>query len=272
MSSRFAVLGSPIGHSRSPLLHRAAISALGVDATYDAIEVTEAELPDFVSTLPDEWGGLSLTMPLKAAIRTLVVSECETSRLTGSVNTVVRAPDGWHGFNTDVVGAETAISQTLGTHFRTATILGAGATASSILVALSRLGISDVTILAREVSRTTQVSDLADRLGLRRTVAGLGEGSTQSDLIVNTIPGGIELDPHIIDDIDGGALFDVAYDPWPTALAREWTRRGLPVASGLTMLLWQAVRQARLFYGEGVDVPLPDESVVVTAMRSSVGL
>ncbi len=272
MSSRFAVLGSPIGHSRSPLLHRAAISVLGIDATYDAIEVTEADLSSFVSSLTEEWGGLSLTMPLKAAIRPLLVSECETSRLTGSVNTIVREPDGWHGFNTDVVGAETAIAQSLGTHFRSATILGAGATASSVLVALSRLGISEVTILAREVSRTVPVSDLADRLGLRWTSVALGERSTQSDLVVNTIPGGIELAPEVVDDIDGGALFDVVYDPWPTALAREWSRRGLPTASGLSMLLWQAVRQARAFYGDGVDVQLPNETVVVTAMRSSVGL
>lgn len=272
MSSRFAVLGSPIGHSRSPLLHRAAIAALGVEATYDAIEVNADEFPSFLANRSGEWVGLSLTMPLKAVVRPLLVTECEISRLTGAVNTVVRDPDGWHGFNTDVVGAETAIAQSLGTHFRSATILGAGATAASVLVALSRLGVSDVTLVARDVSRAEAVASLAEQLGIRRSVTALGERSTQSDLVVNTIPGSIELEAATIDDIDGAALFDVTYDPWPTSLAREWTRRGLPATSGATMLLWQAVHQARAFYGEGVDTPLPDETVIVTAMRSAVGL
>ncbi len=272
MGSHFAVLGSPISHSKSPLLHRAAISVLGIDAEYSASEVGESELTEFLSRQDHDALGFSLTMPLKHVVRPLLATECETSTLTGAVNTIVRGPDGWHGFNTDVWGAQTAISQSLGTHFESAVVLGAGATASSLVVALNGLGVRQITIAARNVIKATPVVDLARRLGIDARVSELGRESIQADLLVNTLPGSVELDAFTIDDIDAGALFDVVYDKWPTPLAREWTARGLPTSNGLLMLLWQAVRQARVFYGDGVEDELPNESVVITAMRSAVGL
>ncbi|MFM6968407.1 MAG: shikimate dehydrogenase family protein, partial [Microbacteriaceae bacterium] len=169
-------------------------------------------------------------------------------------------------------GAQTAIAQTLGTDFDSAIVMGAGATASSLIVALQRLGVSDVTVVARDLGKATASASLAERLGLTAHVAELGTGTHQADLLVNTLPGSVSLDADVIEDLDAGALFDVVYSPWPTNLAREWSHRGLPATSGLHMLLWQAVRQARVFYGESVDDPLPDESLVVTAMRSAVGL
>lgn len=272
MASRFAVLGSPIAHSRSPLLHRAAISVLGIDADYGSFDVSEAELPGFLESCDDSYLGFSLTMPLKQAVRGLLVSECDVSLTTGAVNTIVRGPDGWHGFNTDVWGASTAIAQSLGSRFDSATILGSGATAASMVVAMRGLGVRMVTILARNIVNAEAVARLATRQGMGVTVSELGQTSSQSDILVNTLPGSVELDAFIVDDIDAAALFDVVYDPWPTPLAREWVARGLPVASGLSMLLWQAVRQARVFYGDGIDEELPNESVMTTAMRSAVGL
>ncbi|MFM2412657.1 MAG: hypothetical protein RLZZ587_990 [Actinomycetota bacterium] len=272
VSSHFAVLGSPIGHSKSPLLHRAAIAALGIDADYSAFEVNESYFQQFVTSRGLEDVGFSLTMPLKHVARSVVTSECRTSALTGAINTIVRAPDGWHGFNTDVWGAQTAIAQSLGTHFASAALLGAGATASSLVVALHGLGVRQLAVLARDESRAQSVVELARHLGMSTKFSELGSESVQADLLVNTLPGSVQLDTVTIDDLDAGALFDVVYDPWPTHLSREWTARGLPSSNGLTMLLWQAVRQARVFYGDGVDEELPNESLVVTAMRSAVGL
>lgn len=271
MVSRFAVLGSPISHSQSPALHRAAISILGIDATYDAHEVFEGEFTAFLNSRAADEVGFSLTMPLKQVVRPLLVSECATSTLTGSVNTIVRQADGWHGFNTDVIGAELAIRSGLGSSFATATILGAGATAASVVVALSKLGVGAVTVLVRDVARATSIAALAERLGMSATVSTIGT-SVQNDILINTLPGSVQLSVDVIDDLDAGALLDVVYSPWPTGLAREFTARGFPVVSGLSMLLWQAVHQARVFYGDGVDEPLPNESLVVTAMRSAVGL
>lgn len=272
MTSRLGVIGSPIGHSRSPALHRAVIAALGIDATYEATDVTVAELNAFISSRDASWEGLSLTMPLKQAIRPHLVSECPVSILTGSVNTIVRTEDGWSGYNTDTWGATTAIRQQFGSDFRRATLLGGGATAASLVVTLHDLGVEVLEIVVRDVSRTDAIRELARRLGMDVRVLTFGESAAPADLLVSSLPSDASLTPGDIETFDAEFLFDVVYDPWPTALSREWDARGLESMNGFPMLLWQAVRQARIFYGESVDEPLPDESHIVTMMRAAVGL
>ena len=272
VTRNFGVLGSPIGHSRSPALHRAAISALGIDAAYGSTEVTESGLAGFLGTLDDTWTGLSLTMPLKNVIRPMLARECATSTLTGAVNTVVRRPDGWEGYNTDVWGATTALRQQWGAGFRSAILLGAGATAASLVVALRDLGIESLVVVARDLSRTNDLQELARQLGIDVRAAQFGESLDSADIVVSSLPATALLTAEVVETLDAAALFDVVYEPWPSTLAREWERRGLESISGLHMLLWQAVRQARVFYGESVDEPLPNEEVVVDAMRSAVGL
>ena len=272
MTSHFGVAGSPIAHSKSPALHRAAISALGIDADYVPADVTESEFPNFLRSRDESWEGLSLTMPLKQTVRPLLENECHISVLTGSVNTVVRTPSGWQGFNTDVWGATTAIRHQFGSEFRRAVLLGAGATASSLVVSMHDLGVESLDIVARDTSRTDGIRELARRLGMETRVASFGDTVDPAEILVSSLPGSAVLTSEAIDALDAEFLFDVVYDPWPTALGKEWANRGLESMSGLPMLLWQAVRQARVFYGESVDEPLPDEELVVTAMRAAVGL
>jgi len=272
VTSRFGVIGSPIGHSRSPALHRAAISALGIDATYDRTDVTAGELTAFVTALDTFWEGLSLTMPLKQAIRTQLVSECPVSILTGAVNTIVRGTEGWIGYNTDTWGATTAIRQQFGTEFRRATLLGGGATAASLVVTLHDLGVDALDIVVRDVSRTDSIRELARRLGMDARVLNFGQSTRPAELIVSTLPAGSALTSEDLEAFDAEFLLDVVYDPWPSVLSTEWDARGLSSMNGLPMLLWQAVRQARVFYGESVDEALPDELTVVTSMRAAVGL
>jgi shikimate dehydrogenase len=272
VTRNFEVLGSPIGHSQSPALHRAAISALGIDAAYGSTEVTESELAGFLESLDDTWVGLSLTMPLKQVVRPMLARECATSTLTGAVNTAVRRPDGWEGYNTDVWGATTAIRQQWGTEFRRAILLGAGATASSLVVSMHDLGVESLDIVVRDPSRTEDVQAVARHLGIDARVAPFGQSLDSADLLVSSLPASAVLTPEILGGLNAVALFDVVYQPWPSALGKEWAARGLESISGLHMLLWQAVRQARIFYGESVDEPLPDEEEVVTAMRAAVGL
>jgi shikimate dehydrogenase len=111
----------------------------------------------------------------------------------------------------------------------------------------------------------------ASLLDIKPVVEVIGTSVT-ADLLVNTLPGTVLLDDEAIEAIDTAALFDVAYDPWPTRLASEWSARGLPVVSGKWMLVWQALRQARIFYGDDADEELPDEAIILTSMRASVGL
>ena len=272
VTSNFAVLGSPVSHSRSPALHRAAIESLGLDAVYGSSEVTSFTLRGFLDDLDSTWEGLSLTMPLKNTVRPLLTRECEISTLTGAVNTLVRRPDGWEGFNTDVWGATTAIRQQLGTSFQSAILLGSGATASSLVVALHNLGVESLAVVVRDPSRAVDVQQLAEHLGMSVRISEFGESFASADVLVSSLPASAVLQPEAIDGLDANVLFDVVYEPWPSALAKEWSNRGLESISGLHMLLWQAVQQARVFYGESLDEPLPDEELVVTAMRAAVGL
>jgi shikimate dehydrogenase len=272
VTNHFGVIGNPITHSRSPAMHRAAIAALGIDATYEMANVDVGELDAFMAARDSSCVGLSLTMPLKQAIRAHLVSECPVSVLTGSVNTIVRTPDGWRGFNTDTWGATTAIRQQFGSDFRRATLLGGGATAASLVVTLHDLGVDTLDVFVRDATRAEKVLELSRQLGMDAQVLAFGESARRADLLVSTLPPGVALTPGDIETFDAEFLFDVVYDPWPSALSTEWDARGLTSMNGLSMLLWQAVRQARVFYGESVDKALPDEDVVVTAMRSAVGL
>lgn len=272
MTSRFAVAGSPIGHSRSPILHRAAITALGIDATYESTDLTIPDLVGYVSALGEEWEGLSLTMPLKQAIRPMLVEECHVSVLTGSVNTISRTPEGWRGYNTDVWGATTAIRQQFGSEFRRAVLLGSGATASSLIVTLHDLGVDSLDIVVRDPSRAVLVAELARLLGIDARVIPFGTSTKPAELLVSSLPSTAVLTSDVIEGLDAEFFFDVVYDPWPSALALEWSSRGLESMNGLPMLLWQAVRQARVFYGDSIDEPLPNEDFVVTSMRGAVGL
>ncbi len=272
MARNFGVIGSPIGHSKSPALHRAAISALGIDATYALTDVTARELEAYVKGLDASWEGLSLTMPLKQVARPLLSRQCHLSILTGSVNTIVRRANDWHGFNTDVWGATTAIRERFGSEFERAILLGAGATAASLVVSLHDLGVEWLDIVVRDPAKTTEIEELARRLGIRSRVSSFGDSIESAHILVSSLPASAELSEDAIESLDAEFLFDVVYDPWPSALATEWTNRGLDSMGGLSMLMWQALRQARVFYGESVDDPLPGEERVVAAMRAAVGL
>jgi shikimate dehydrogenase len=247
---RAAVLGSPIAHSLSPALHRAAYADLGLDWTYDAIEVTEAQLPEFVSALDATWAGLSLTMPLKECVIPLLVDVDEDARAIAAVNTVLPAADGWRGVNTDIYGMTQALTTAgLADAPATATVLGAGATARSALAALARLGVGTVTVCARRPGAAMEAAVLGTRLGLRMQTAGIEPSAplVAADVLVSTLPGDAATTWAVVAPLARGALLDASYHPWPSALAGAWG--GSVVASGRDMLLWQAVEQVRLMTG-----------------------
>src|SRR3954451_24525387 len=142
---RCAVLGDPIEHSLSPVLHRAAYAALGLEWTYDAVRVAAGDLAAYVAGLDAEWRGLSLTMPLKREVMPLLTSRDPWAERSGAANTVLLDADGRHGLNTDVPGAIAAIREATDAPVDRALVLGGGATAASVVLALAELGCSTVT-------------------------------------------------------------------------------------------------------------------------------
>lgn len=250
---RAAVLGSPIAHSLSPVLHRAAYAELGLDGwTYDRFEVDEAALPGFVQGLDPTWAGLSLTMPLKRAIIPLLDSVSETASSVEAVNTVVLTEDGrLAGDNTDIPGMIAALRERGVEKTESAAVLGAGATASSALAALSQICAGPVTAYVRSRERGDEMRGWGERLGVDVRIADWAEAeqALRAPLIIATTPAGAT--DGLMDAVPErpGTLFDVLYEPWPTGLASAWTAHGGPVIGGLDLLVHQAVLQVERMTG-----------------------
>lgn len=267
---RLAVLGSPIGHSKSPALHRAAYERLGLDWAYDRVEVGEGGLAAFLDGLGPEWRGLSLTMPLKPEALALADDVERLAARAGAVNTLLLGPDGRRfGFNTDIGGIVRALGD-VGVHgIRHGVLVGGGATAASALVAMAELGAARVEVCVRDAGRAASVVDLGHALGLiveARPLARIGE-ATGADLVISTVPGGTDLGLVPSRELAAAPLLDVAYAPWPTALAAAWSGRGGTVANGLGMLVHQALLQVRVFLTGDPLAELPDEAGVLEVMR-----
>ncbi|MEV0692705.1 shikimate dehydrogenase [Streptomyces sp. NPDC050388] len=250
---RAAVLGSPIAHSLSPVLHRAAYAELGLrDWTYDRFEVDEQALPGFFETLGREWAGLSLTMPLKRAVIPLLDGISRTAASVDAVNTVVFAEDGRRtGDNTDIPGMVAALREHGIEKVDTAAVLGAGATASSALAALARICTGEVSVYVRSAARAAEMRQWAERLGVAVRIADWDDAdqALHAPLVIATTPAGVTDTLARAVPERPAALFDVLYDPWPTALATRWSAYGGAVIGGLDLLVHQAVLQVEQMTG-----------------------
>jgi len=272
--TRLAVLGSPISHSLSPRLHAAAYEELGLPWVYESADVTGAGLEQFIDSCDTEWRGLSLTMPLKRDVIPLLDSLDRPARLTGVANTLLFDGGLRRGFNTDVAGIVRPLRDA-GVHsLDEVVILGGGATAASAVAASAQLGASSVLVWVRSPGKATDLERLGDELDVSveaRAFTDLGRGVGKPDAVISTLPNGAVVDLVVSDDVRRNAvLFDVAYDPWPTALASSWAAASSRVISGLEMLLAQALMQVRIFVGGDPDTALPQERAVMRAMRASV--
>lgn len=252
---RCAVIGSPIAHSLSPAMHRAAYAELGLDWTYEAVLVEEDGLQEFLGSLGDDVRGLSVTAPLKRRLAELV--EPDGGPPLGVANTVV-IDDGMPStYNTDVPGAVAALAERGVTELMTARILGGGATAASIAYALSTIGVAELELVVRDPSRATEAVTIANRAGLATTVRTIDEPLVDRvDLLVSTLPADATASRarELVDA--AGAVFDVVYDPWPSALVTAGEQSGLAVVTGLDLLAHQAALQVELMTGESVDPQL----------------
>ena len=212
---RAAVLGRPVAHSLSPLLHRAAYAALGLtDWTYDALDIGPDDLPVLLAGLGEEWRGFSVTMPCKQAAVDVADLVEPLPRLLHAANTLVRTDAGWRAENTDVAGIGIALQLAGVQDVGAATLVGAGGTAAAAAVALSSLGAERVDVVVREPSRAADVVRVLDVLAVPVTVSRLTEAR----------------------------------------LAQRVTGAGGRVTSGLDVLFWQATEQVELMTGHPAPI------------------
>jgi shikimate dehydrogenase len=251
---RAAILGRPVSHSLSPVLHRAAYAALGMhDWTYDALDIGAEELPVLLAGLGEEWRGFSVTMPCKqvaAAVADLVEP---LPRLLHAANTLVRTEAGWRAENTDVQGVGMALQLAGVEDVDSAVVLGAGGTAAATAVALASLGAQHVEVVVREPSRAGDVVRVLDVLGVPATVTRFGDTTLDAPLVVSTVP--IDAQPALLDlPWRDHTVLDVLYAPWPTPLAERVRGLGGAVVGGLEVLFWQATMQFELITGRPAPI------------------
>ena len=257
-STHLAVIGSPIEHSKSPLIHDAAYGALSLDWDYGRYKVEANELSDFLKLRDQSWRGFSLTMPLKEVGYDLSIPSCPVASETGVVNTLLHTDAGWEGYNTDSFCIQKAVKCHTDKKFELITVLGSGATAKSAVHAARQLNpVAEIRLFARREVVIDGVSS--------KPLADFFE-TTANGLTISTLPGGLAL--PTVNSSDDAVILDVAYNPWPSRLALGW--REANRISGLEMLLWQALIQLRIFkFGDGT-IRLENEEQVFEAMRASV--
>jgi shikimate dehydrogenase len=264
---RAAVLGKPVVHSLSPVIHRAGYEAAGLTGwSYTAIECGEAELADLVAGLGPEWAGLSLTMPLKEVAASVADQVAPLAATLGAANTLVRRADGgWRAENTDAPG----IADALGTVPADAqvVVLGGGGTARAALGAAARLDAATVTVVARRPTAFVSLEIVAAALGVPMTHRLWPDAPAVlagADVVISTVPKGVAdpLAPQV-SWRPATVVLDALYDPWPTPLADAAAAAGCRVVSGLELLLAQAVGQFQLF--TGVAAPVEAMRAALTA-------
>lgn len=256
-----AVVGSPIAHSQSPVLHRAAFRALGLRWTYDRIDCTAERFPDMVDALGPEWIGLSVTMPNKVAALDCATHCSARAQVVGSANTLVRTSTGWRADSTDVDGVSGALRAAGVSRVDSGVVVGAGGTARPALLALSELGARELVVVARNAERARPTVEVARHVGADTSLVGFDPAAlravcARADAVVSTVPaavaasvaGSIAAAPVVVDAI---------YDPWPTPLASEVRAAGHTAVSGVEMLLHQAFGQVEQFTGR----PAPREAM-----------
>ena len=264
---RAAVCGQPIAHSLSPVIHNAGFAAAGLSGwSYSAVECAEPGLAALVGGLGPEWAGLSLTMPLKEEALRLAAVATPVAVAIGAANTLVRREDGtWQADNTDVSGMVRVLQNAGLKPAPSVTVLGGGGTARAALAAAAQLGASAVTVVTRRLEAFAGLAPAADALGITLLSVPWERApeTFQADAVISTVPKGAG--DHLAGAVawrDGTVLFDAIYDPWPTPLAADALAHGVPVLSGLDLLLAQALSQFEQFTGV---TPAPE-----AAMRAAL--
>lgn len=248
---RGAVLGSPISHSLSPVLHRTAYEKLGIFGQYQAIEVSSDHLAEFISGLDDSWTGLSLTMPLKEMVLKIADEVDELALRINSANTLIRSPKGWRALTTDVNG----FTQTLLAHgvnkYEKVVILGSGATARAAAAACDGPN-RQITVVHRSPERESAMRKCVEFARLE--FANWGADLPETDLLINATPAGVADDySEKLPAVTNGVFFEALYNPWPTKMLSRWRALGGLGIDGLDLLVHQGIDQVELMTGKSVQ-------------------
>lgn len=256
------VIGDPIAHSKSPLIHNFWAKKLGAEVDYHAVQISPAGLSAYIETRRADasWRGCNVTIPHKVKVLDLVDDPGGIRGSIGAMNTVARGENGaLFGTNTDAAGFYLPIAD-LPLEGQSAIVIGAGGAARAVLFALARCGIGDVTLLARN---PLAGAGLLAHFGLKGSVKPLSAPLPAAALLVNASPlGMVGHDPLTLnlDTLpDDCLIYDLVYAPLETELMKAADARGLDAIGGLEMLIGQARIAFELFFNAEPPQDCDDE-------------
>jgi shikimate dehydrogenase len=262
----FAVLGDPISHSLSPIIHAAAYKHLNLDYDYEAIQVPAGSLEKFINDSGSKYSGFSITMPLKFE----AVAFANHSELlgTGVCNTLVRNEVGFSGYNTDVYGVQMAVKSVIRNPVKSVAILGSGATArSAVASALGIVGVTNISVFARDTEKAADLKELVSGDQVSFESSRLNEFTGGFVLTLNTLPAGTANSLSITPN-QTGFLLSAGYSTVDSDFNNQFLSDHL--IAGTEMLVWQAVQQVKLFVGQDIDARGIDEAALAEVMRQAL--
>ncbi|MEZ5946061.1 MAG: shikimate dehydrogenase [Hyphomonas sp.] len=267
MTLLLGVIGDPVSHSLSPVIHNKWMREQGVDATYEALQVPAGELRDALEKLGERGGvGFNITLPHKEDALALSRDASEVARRIGAANTLIRMKEGgWRAENTDAPGFIRALTDAgIEPGGLRVTLLGAGGSARAVAVSLSDLR-ADLTIANRTLARA---KTLVKETGIEARICSLEDGladAAASDLVVNTLSLGHSGGTLDLPDGQGRPFFDISYGKAAAGIADAARKRGWHPHDGLGMLVAQAAYSFEHWFGI-----LPDTEAALSACRKLV--
>ncbi len=245
---RAAVLGSPVSHSLSPLLHNSAYEFLGIEGRYEHIEVKNFELESFMrQALADGWSGFSLTMPLKETVVSLANRVDSRAARISSANTLIIESGEYFAFSSDLLAFERILEKG---HFKSVAVIGGGGTARAAIGAIDGR-VNEIDVLVRDDKRRSSLEACVQIS--RVNLCEFDSSISEYDLVISTVPAGASDELADACQNPSGTLFEVLYHPWPTRLSSKWETAGMPVFSGFDLLVEQALDQIQAMLRIEID-------------------
>ena len=274
----FGLIGYPVKHSLSHLMHNAAFKALNLDARYELFELKPQELENFLKSLSQKnIYGLNITIPYKEQVIPFLDRISAQAGLIGAVNTIRASQDKLEGFNTDGEGFLKHLTEDLGfsPEGKTVSVIGAGGAAKAVTVYLGKAGVKRVTIYDTQEEKLKKllahlkISFKGTEFNQAHSIEGLKINN--SDLLVNATPIGMkESDPLIVSEGEmhrGLLVYDLIYNPKETKLLKLGKEKGAMVSNGLGMLLYQGMLSLEIWTGKIAPKEVMRKALEVSYVR-----
>ncbi len=250
---KFAVIGHPVAHSKSPQIHQAGFQEFGIEASFEKIDIAPEELENWVKKdFCEQFAGVAVTLPHKIEIRKYIDRESEAAQKMGAVNTLINNDGVIEGTNTDAVGVLKALETVTDVKEKRVLVLGAGGAARAAVFALKTAG-AQVAVWNRTVEKAQTLADEFE-VGVVKSLDEVAQIAEKIDIFVNTVSlkAGKFWPENLFSQKDSEApwfAFDASYEPLETMFLLDAEAHGAEIITGDKMLVYQAIEQFKLWHG-----------------------